>query len=185
MNKIYKIIFLALTAFTVGCSNETSINEDDASQVIEEYLELKPEYETTSFRFGELKFRGNKDREELNKYKELQSQGFIEMNLDEQKKGFLSKDTTFIYQIRLTQKAAPLVLDQGKDKATVKALTYLMDENKPVNFVKSNNKAAKATVSLKKVKTEFYPFLTNDSNSDFVTKTYKLRLKKDQGWEVQ
>jgi hypothetical protein len=61
-----------------------------------------------------------------------------------------------------------------------------MDDAKPVNFVKSNNKTAKATVSLKKVETEFYPFMNGkDSNSEFITKTYKLRLKKDSGWEVQ
>jgi hypothetical protein len=185
MTKIYRILFAALLGLATACGNETSINEDDASEVIEEHLELKPEYETTIFRFGEIKLRGNKDRQVLNKYKELESKGLIEMVLDEQKKVFLSKDTSFVYQIRLTEKAAPLVLDQGKDKATVKALNYVLDEDKPVNFVKSNNKTAKATVSLKKVETEFYPFLNRDSNSDFITKTYKLRLKKDKGWEVE
>ncbi|SKB62678.1 hypothetical protein [Daejeonella lutea] len=185
MNKIYSSILLALMALASACSNETSINEDDASEVIEQHLELEPEYETTIFRFGEIKLRANKDRQVLNKYRQLESQGLIEMTLDEQKKVFLSKDTTFVYQIRLTEKAAPLVLEQGKDRATVKALNYILDEDKPVNFVKSNNKTAKATVSLKKAETEFYPFLNKDSNSDFITKTYKLRLKKDKGWEVE
>jgi hypothetical protein len=36
-----------------------------------------------------------------------------------------------------------------------------------------------------KVETDFYPFDDNKgSNSDFLTKTYKLRHKKDQGWVV-
>ncbi len=186
MMKLIKWMLIpVLVIFVTGCNNETTINEDDASQVIEEHLELEPEYKTTIFRFGELKLRGNKDRQLLNKYKELESKGLIEMVLDEKKKVFLSNDTSFVYQIRLTEKAAPFVLDQGKDRATVKALTYILDEEKPVNFVKSNNKTAKATVSLKKVETEFYPFLSKDSNSDFITKTYKLRLKKDKGWEVE
>jgi hypothetical protein len=185
MKRITRVLLLAFIAFATACKNETSINEDDASEVIEEHLVIEPEYETTTFRFGELKFRGGKDQQELEKYKELESKGLIEMVLDEKKKVFLSKDTSFVYQVRLTEKAAPLVIDQGKDKATVKALNYSLDDTKPVNFVKSNNKTAKATVSLKKSETEFYPFLNKDSNSDFISKTYKLRLKKDKGWEVE
>ncbi len=67
----------------------------------------------------------------------------------------------------------------------VKAVNYILADNKPVNFVKSNDKTAKATVSLKKEPTEFYAFMTKDSNSDFITKTYKLKFKKDSGWEVE
>lgn len=184
-----RILWFFLFIFVIvsnACKNENSINEDDASEVIEQHLSVEPEYKTISFRFGELKFRGLKDQEELNKYKELESLGFIEMVLDEKNKVFLSKDSTFVYQIRLTDKAAPLVLNQGKDKATVKAINYLLDDAKPVNFVKANNNTAKATVSLKKEQTEFYPFMEGkDSNSDFITKTFKLKLKKDRGWEVE
>ena len=180
------ILLLAFISVATACKNETSINEDDASEVIEEHLVIEPEYKTITFHFGEMKFRGRKDQEELNKYKELEAKGLIEMVIDEKKKVFLSKDSSFVYQIRLTDKAAPLVLDQGKDKATVKAVTYVLDDAKPVNFIKSNNKTARATVSLKKVETEFYPFMNGkDSNSEFITKTYKLKLKKDSGWEVQ
>lgn len=179
-------MLLAFVSIAVSCKNETSINEDDASEVIEEHLNIEPEYQTVIFHFGEMKFRGRKDQERLNKYKELEGQGLVEMVLDEKKKVFLSKDSTFVYQIRLTEKAGPLVLDQGKDRATVKAINYILDDAKPVNFIKSNNKTAKATVSLKKVETAFYPFMNGrDSNSDFITKTYKLKLKKDKGWEVE
>ncbi|MHB1177394.1 MAG: hypothetical protein ACYCZO_03595 [Daejeonella sp.] len=179
------LLYLSVVAlFTSGCGNETTINDDEASAVIEEHLESNPEYKAITFNFGEMKFRSGKDREELNKYKVLEEQGFVKMELNEQKKVFLSKDTSYVYLITLTDKAAPLVIDQGKDKATVKAVNYILDDSKPVNFVKSNNKTAKATVSLKKVGTEFYPFLDKDSNSEFITKTYKLKLKKDNGWEV-
>ncbi|MES3019935.1 MAG: hypothetical protein V4721_19270 [Bacteroidota bacterium] len=186
MKRTIWILFLALITAATGCKNETTINEDDASEVIEEHLVIEPEYETTTFHYGEIKFRSGKDQADLNKYKELEDKGLIEMVLDEKKKVFLSKDTSFVYQVRLTEKAAPLVLDQSKDKATVKAINYILDDAKPVNFVKSNNKTAKATVSLKKVETEFYPFMNGkDSNSEFITKTYKLKLKKDKGWEVE
>ncbi|HEY1010738.1 MAG TPA: hypothetical protein VGE58_11535 [Daejeonella sp.] len=184
MKKPLSILIVSLlTAFT-ACKNETSINQDDASEVITEYLESNPEYKTATFRFGELKFHSRKDREDLNNYEELGNSGFIKMELNEKKKVFLSKDSTYVYRVTLTEKAAPLVLEQGKDRATVKALNYILDDSKPVNFVKSNNKTAKATVSLKKEKTEFYPFMNKDSNSDFITKTYKLKLKKDNSWEI-
>jgi hypothetical protein len=184
MTRSISFLFIAFISFITACKNETSINQDDASEVIVAHLESNPEYKTTTFKFGELKFRGQKDREELNNYKELEDQGFIKMELDEKKKVFLSKDSSFVYQVTLTDKAAPLVIDQGNSKATVRAVNYILDDAKPVNFVKSNNKTAKATVSLKKVPTEFYPFMNKDSNSEFITKTYKLKLKKDSGWVI-
>ena len=185
MNRSTSFLFIAFICLFTACKNETSINQDDASEVIIAHLESNPEYKTTVFRFGEMKFKGQKDRAELNKYKELADQGFIKMDLDEKKKVFLSKDSSFVYLVTLTDKAAALVISQSTDKATVRALNYVLDDAKPVNFVKSNNKTAKATVSLKKVPTEFYPFINKDSNSEFITKTYKLKLKKDSGWVIE
>jgi hypothetical protein len=185
MARSYLLLFIAFVSFFTSCKNETSINQDDASEVITAHLESNPEYKTTTFRFGELKFHSRKDREELNKYKELEGKGLIRMEVDEKKKAFLSKDSTYVYQVTLSDKAAPLVLEQSKDRATVKAVNYILADDKPVNFVKSNDKTAKATVSLKKEPTEFYAFMKKDSNSDFITKTYKLKLKKDKGWEVE
>ena len=176
---------MAFVSFFTSCKNETSINEDDASEVIVAHLKTNPEYKTTTFKFGELKFHSRKDLENLNKYKELAENGFITMELDEQKKVFLSKDSTFVYLVTLSDKSAPLVLEQSKDRATVKAVNYVLADDKPVNFAKSTDKTAKATVSLKKEPTGFYQFMTKDSNSEFITKTYKLKLKKDSGWEVQ
>ena len=176
---------MAFLSFFTSCKNETSINEDDASDLITAHLESNPEFKTTTFKFGELKFHSRKDRENLDKYEVLAENGFITMELDEQKKVFLSKDSTFVYQVTLSDKAASLVLEQSKDRATVKAVNYILADDTPVNFVKSNDKTAKATVSLKKKPTDFYQFMTEDSSSDFITKTYKLKFKKDSGWEVE
>lgn len=176
---------MAFLSFFTSCKNETSINEDDASDLITAHLESNPEFKTTTFKFGELKFHSRKDRENLDKYEVLAENGFITMELDEQKKVFLSKDSTFVYQVTLSDKAASLVLEQSKDRATVKAVNYILADDTPVNFVKSNDKTAKATVSLKKKPTDFYQFMTKDSSSDFITKTYKLKFKKDSGWEVE
>ena len=69
--------------------------------------------------------------------------------------------------------------------ATVKMINYVLDDNKPVEFIKINDKSAKATVTLKKEGTDFYPFDNdNRASSEFITKTYKLRFKKESGWVV-
>lgn len=186
MKRSLILLIIAIISFHIsGCGNETTINDDEASAVISDYLEEKSEYKTAGFEFGEMKFRENKDIKELNKYKALEDLGYITMSLQEQKKVFLSKDSTFIYLISLTEKAAQLVLDQGKNKATVKTIIYVLDDDKPVNFVKTNDKSAKVTVTLMKEETDFYPFDNNKgSNSEFITKTYKLKLKKEDGWVV-
>jgi hypothetical protein len=179
------VFILFSTIFINGCGNETTINENEASEVIAEFLESNPEFKTASFSYGEIKFKGEKDQEELSKYEVLEENGLIKMELIEGKKRFFSKDSIYIYQISLTEKAASLVISQGKDKAKVKTVFYVLDESKPVNFIKSSNKTAKVTVSLKREGTDFYSFDNSKaSNSEFITKTYKLKLKKEAGWVV-
>lgn len=179
-------LFIALSSALIsGCGNETTINDDEAASVIANYLDENPESKTANFSFGEIKFRQIKDQEELNKYKALEESGYITMEVQEQKKVFLSKDSSFVYLIKLTEKSAPFVLEQGNDKAKVKTISYVMDNDKPVDFAKTNDNSAKATVTLMKVETDFYPFDNNKgSNSEFITKTYKLKHKKDEGWHV-
>lgn len=186
MKKSLLFLFVTLVSLAImnSCGNKTAINEDDASDVITDYLESNPEFKTTSFEFGEIKFKGSNDEEELVKYKELADKGLITMTLQDSKKRFLSKDSTYIYTVELTEKAAPLVLKQNNNKATVKSANYILDDSKPVNFEKVNDKTAKATVSLKKEETDFYPFQKGDDASAFMTKTYKLKRKKDDGWVV-
>lgn len=168
-----------------SCRDGSSINDSEAFSVVADYLEAKPEYRTINFRFGELKFKGEKDQQDLKKYKQLEEAGLISMSLLEEKKRFLSKDSNYVYLITLTEKAAPLVISQSGDKAKVKSVNYILDDEKPVNFVKVNEKSVKVTLTLKREKTEFYPFDNQKaSNSEFITKSYKLRLKKDDGWVV-
>ena len=100
-NTIVHLFLVMGLAFIIGCGPETTINDDVAASVISNYLDENPEYKTASFAFGEMKFRQLKDQEELNKYKQLESDGYITMELQEQKKVFLSKDSSFVYLIKL------------------------------------------------------------------------------------
>lgn len=183
-NKALAILVLFTIAFG-ACKNVGTINESEAGDVIVTYLKGNPEYKTDKFHFGEMKFSSKKDMTELEKYKTLANEGYISLALQEGKKKFLSKDSSYVYMIKLTDKASDLVLKQDEDKATVKVVTYELASEKPVNFNQVNDNNAKVTVSLKKVNTPFAPFQKDgDDNSNFITKTYRLKLDKEEGWKI-
>lgn len=184
-----KNTYLILLSFVVlafnSCKNVAEINADEAGEVITDYLKANPEYKTDRFNFGEQKFNSDKDMVELGKYKTLANEGYISLALQEAKKKFLSKDSSFVYMVKLTDKASDLVLKQDEDRATVKVVVYELASEKPVNFNRVNDNSAKVTVSLKKVNTPFAPFQKGaDDNSNFITKTYRLKLDKEEGWKV-
>ncbi|RZK43599.1 MAG: hypothetical protein EOO90_03305 [Pedobacter sp.] len=183
-NKFLLAIFIFATAFT-SCRDVSKINEAEAGDVITDYLKGNQEYKTARFNFGEMKFNSKSEMLDLEKYKRLEDEGYITMDLQEGKKKFLSKDSSFVYQIRLTEKASDLVMKQDEDKATVKVVIYELASEKPVNFNKVNDNNARVTVSLKKTNTVFAPFQRNaKDNSEFITRTYKLKLHKEEGWRV-
>ncbi|MFC4213511.1 hypothetical protein ACFOWA_20120 [Pedobacter lithocola] len=186
MKKLINYILSLIIIGFAACTPKTTINQEEAGSVITEYLVANPEYKTTRFDFGEIKFSSKNDKLDLAKYKILESKGMVSLALKEASKKFLSKDSSFVYQITLTEKASPLVLKQDEDKATVKVVEYVLSDEKPVDFSQVNSSTAKVTVSLKKVNTDFAPFDKDGSeNSNFITKTYKLKLSKDEGWKVQ
>ncbi len=183
-NHIFTTLVLFTIAFT-SCKDVAKINEDEAGDVITDYLKGNQEYKTARFHFGELKFNNDSEMLELEKYKTLADEGYVSMTLQEGKKKFLSSDSSFVYLIKLTDKASDLVLKQDEDKATVKVVLYELASEKPVNFNRVNDNNAKVTVSLKKQNTVFAPFQKNQAdNSEFITRTYRLKLDKVEGWKV-
>ncbi|PZP49636.1 MAG: hypothetical protein DI598_07335 [Pseudopedobacter saltans] len=122
----------------------------------------------------------------LEHYRQLANEDYITLDLVKSKKKFLSKDSSFIYSVKLTQKASPYVIKQDANSATVKAVTYELTDDKLVDFTKVNAATAKVTVSLKKVNTPFASFQKNpEENSEFLTKTYRLKYDKEEGWKVK
>jgi hypothetical protein len=184
MNRLL-IALLSFTLLLTSCKDVAKINAGEAGDVITDYLKGNQEYKTDRFHFGEMKFNSKSEMLELEKYKALESEGYISMALQESKKKFLSKDSSFVYLIKLTDKASDLVLKQDEEKATVKVVLYELASEKPVNFNQVNDNNAKVTVSLKKTNTVFAPFRRNGSdNSEFITRTYRLKLDKEEGWKV-
>ncbi len=182
------LIFLCFFLFLgiLSCKDVSKINSEEASEVITNYLKINPEYKTTRFDFGELKFNSRNEMLELEKYRQLEEEGYITLTLLDSKKKFLSKDSSFVYLVKLTDKSREYVLKQDQQKATVKAVIYELTDEKPVDFNRINDNHAKVTVSLQKKNTVFAPFQKNSSDhSDFITKTYRLKLHKEEGWKVQ
>eukprot|EP01133_Synstelium_polycarpum_P012662 gene12662-14871_t len=178
-------LYLGLENTVQICKNAAVLDESTAAEVVSAYLKSNPEYESVNVDLGEVKFRSKSDLEDLAKYKILAQKGLIGLNLDHQKKKFLSRDSVYIYQISLTDKAKTFVLKQDERRATVKAMDYVLDEEKPVNLIKTNGRIAKVTVTLKKQLNDFSVFLKNTaSKSNFITKTYKLKFKKEEGWTM-
>lgn len=178
-------LYLLCIVFIAACTNNAVLDQDTATDMVTDYLKSNPVYETERLNLGELKFKSKSDKERLAKYQELQDKGFVEMKLQEQKKKFLSKDSSYVYLVTLTDKSKPYILAQEQNKATLKVIEYALDEHKPVSLDKATNRTAKVTVMLKKVKNAFTVFYKDKNmGSSFITKTFKLKYKKESGWAV-
>lgn len=183
MKKLSLLAFSALFLLIAGCKGGGNLDESTATDVISAHLKANPQYETVRIDVGEVKFKSKNDKADLAKYKGLEEKGLVEMSLEHQKKKFLSKDSVFVYHISLTDKSKPYILKQDDAKATVKALDYVLEDEKPINLIKGDSKVTKVVVSLKKQKNDFAVFLKDKSTTgSFITKTYKLKFKKDSGW---
>lgn len=183
--RTYIPLYLLILLFITACGNNAALDQSTAADLVADYLKSNPVYEADKIELGEIKFKSSSDKAELAKLKELTSKGYIEMQLQEQKKKFLSKDSVYVYMVTLTDKSKPFVLKREQNKATLKVMEYTLDEAEPATLDKAGNKTAKVTVMLKKVQNAFTVFY-NDKNtgSSFITRTYKLKYNKDTGWAV-
>ncbi|MNE44166.1 hypothetical protein D3C80_1383800 [compost metagenome] len=178
-------LFLLFLIFITGCGNNAILEQSTASDIISAYLKSNPVYESEKINLGEIKFKSGSDKDELAKFKELSNNGYVEMQLQKQKKKFLSKDSSYVYMITLTDKSKPYVLKQEQNKATVKVMEYVLDNDKPATLDKAGSKTAKVTIMLKKQQNAFTVFYKDkNTGSNFITKTYKLKYNKKEGWAV-
>ena len=180
-----QITFVFLVTGLSSCGDKAKLSDSTAREAVEMYLNSNPIFETTGLEIGEVKFKLKKEEKKLQAYKELAYKGYIDLQLSKQKKKFLSKDSIYVYEIRVTDKTKPFVLTQKKDQIEVKAFEYQLDDKEKPRIEVSGKKAGNATVLLKKINTDF-AVLTQDKNphSSFVTRTFKLRYKKEEGWVV-
>lgn len=180
------LIALSVAAIFVACGSDKSISARVALGEVGFYLESNPVYETAEIDYGEVRFSQKSDAGLLSAYQELEKGGYVTMELLKERKRFLSKDSTFVYLIKLTDKSIPFVLKKTDKKATVKTAGYTLDEEGGVHIEQTGKNRAKATVTLTKSETDFADFAKKgaDNNASFIKKTYSLRFNSETGWGV-
>ena len=175
-----------LIATLVGRGNKHVLNERIALNEVRFHLENNPVYETIELDYGDVSFRQKQDSLLLDAYEHLARYGYAIMDLTNERRRFLSRDTTFTYNIRLTDKAIPYVLDQSASKVTVKTYDFVLDEAEPVHLEQTGKNRAKITVTLKQEETDFSMFArrSRSPNASFMKKTYNLRFDDEAGWRI-
>lgn len=180
----------ALPAFMllllVGCADKRVIDERIALNEIRYHLENNPVYETVTIDYGEVRFRKNADSMLLDAYQHLEQYGYAQMELLRERKRFLSRDSTFFYNIQLTDKSIPYVIDKTDKRATVRTFEYELDESAPIQLEETGKNRAKATVTLKQRETDFAMFATKNKspNASFIKQTYNFRFDEQSGWRI-
>lgn len=180
--RIFIIIILIIEC--VSCGDRASLSDNTALSAVQAYLKTNPIFETTIFNIGKVKFN-SKNQKELNAYKKLAAEGYIEMRLEKEKKKFLSKDSVYTYTVTLTDKTGPYVQKQKKEKVEIRTFEFQLDEKEKAKIELTSKNSGKVIVTLKKVETDF-AVLNKDKNpnSPFITKTFKLKYKENEGWVV-
>lgn len=166
-----------------SCKNTGEITSSQAENMVEDYLETNPLYETGFFSTHQMKLKSNKDSEQIEQIQQLESEGLIEIVDEKSRKKWFSKDSVFVITPTLTQKALPYVVEQGKNRTEVKTVEYKLNDKQEVNFNRKDKKVATFNVILLKEKTPFYNFGKDQNpNSDFITKKFKAKYSEENGW---
>lgn len=167
-----------------SCSDE-NLTTSTALKTIDNYLEEKPIYETTTLDLGTLKLRALKDADQIEHYKNLEKKGLISFEEESIKKKWLSKDSIWSTTVRISDAAKPYIIEQKASKVIVKTVQFELDKDQPIQINNKSKRNATITVMLFKKETPF-SILAKDRNpnSDFITQKFKLKYNEQYGWEV-
>lgn len=183
MRRFFYIIagLLCLTA----CQSE-SLTIKQAQNLVENHLEIHPEYESTTFKIGEIKLSYRKDADKITLIQQLTKDGYFSIEESKNKKKFLSKDSLWISTIGLEQPAAKYVVSQQKHKVELQTYHYVLQDESEVSLKIDKNTKATLSVQLAKQPTPFAK-LGNDNhpNTTFITKSFDLKYVQEKGWEVK
>lgn len=180
------LVGMAFISLIFACDNKHILNERIALTEVRYHLENNPVYETVTIDYGEVRFRKSQDSLLLDAYENLVNYGYATMDLMDERRRFLSRDSTFTYNIRLTDKAIPYVLEQSADKVTVKTYDFILEESDPIHLEQSGKNRAKVTVTLKQQETDFAMFAEKNrkANASFIKRTYNMRFDDTSGWRI-
>ena len=170
MKFYFSLIVLALSFFT-ACNSSNQISKDEVSNLIADYLEENPLFETGKFNTNKQKLDSTKDKDLLITIQELADEGLIDINNEKSRKRWFSKDSVYIISPTLTKEALPYLVKQNK--------------NKGITIEKNSEKVVICNVVLDKEKTPFYNFGKDPyPNTTFITQKFKLKYNEKNGWKI-
>lgn len=176
-----KFIFIAILGiFTTSCSD--NLSNSQAEKIISNCLEKNPLREIVKFQYGE-RLIYNKNKEEFEKLKELEKEGYLKIDsLGTKKVRYYGKYPK--YNIELLEKSKEFILEQTESnkKQYVKLLAfeYKVDEVKEVHEIPSMN-VAEVRVNYKKVNITPFAILSSENTTDFKIKKLTF-AKTSNGW---
>lgn len=178
MKKTILILFLGI--LTISCSDDLSNSK--AEKIISKCLEKNPYRETVKFQYGE-RLIYNKDKEEFQKLKELEKEGYLKIDsLGVKKVKYYGKYPK--YNIELLEKSKEFVIEQTernkKQYVKFSAFDYEVDEVKEVHEIPSMN-AAEVRVNYKKVNITPFAILSKENTTDFKIERLPF-AKTSNGW---
>lgn len=183
MKKYFLLATLSLLTF-VGCNQGNKLDNSDVTDLIANYLEENPLYETGKFNTNKQKLSNSSDKELIDAIEQLTNDGLIEINNEKVRKKWFSKDSVHIITPALTKEALPYLVKQNKNNAEVKTILYKLNEEK-ITLEKSAENVAVCTVILDKEKTPFYYFGKDPyPNASFITQKFKLKYNEKTGWKI-
>ena len=178
-------LFLFGFAFLVSCQSD-GLSVKQAQNLVADYIENYPVYESENIRIGEVKLSYRKDADKIRLIQQLADEGYLSVEEFKNKKKFLSKDSLWVSTIGLERPASKYVITQKKNKVELQTYRYVLQEDSEVSL--KMNRKNKATVTAKLIK-EPTPFAglgkDKNPNTTFITRGFDLKYHQDRGWEVK
>ena len=182
MKKI--LAFFPILLLLVSCNSE-SLSTTKATSLIQEFSSQYPIYESANLALGNQKINTSKDRELVHTLKNLEQQELISLQTKQMKKKLLSKDSIWEVNVSLSSKASAYVVQQKKNKAEVKTYLFSLQKDRDISLKLNGKTKATATAKLIKEPTPFAGIRKDQNpNSDFITRDFILKYKKESGWYV-
>ena len=179
------IAIFAIFLLIFSCKESSELSAEQAENMVEDYMETNPIFETTNFDTSKMRLSSKKDAELLNALLNLESEGLVEIVDEKSRKKWFSKDSVFVITPTLTTDATPFVVKQSKNKTEVKTVNYILDKKQDVIFERKSKNVATFNAILLKEKTPFYAFGDDQNpNADFITKKFKAKYSEEFGWEL-
>ncbi len=169
-----------------ACKRSDAVSGGEAKSLVADYLEHYPVYKVGKVNLNRIKLSSKDDKELMQTLNSLIDEGYVTINDEKRRKKWFSKDSVWIVEPALTEKALPYVVEQNKNNVKVKTMEFVLAKDQGVLVKPTGKNSAVATVKLKKKKTPFYYFgHDNMPTVEYATQEFKLKYSEEDGWQVK